>query len=360
MKVLDLVAAYKALSSEERTLFWREMVGIVGTNQSDDNKSFEIASTVSDYRFSDGVACPHCKSETFIRHGKTKDGVQRYLCRDCGRTFTAVTNTLLSYTHKEIGVWEKYVHCMMDGMTLRKSAEECGISLRASFFWRHKILDCLRNMQDKVRIDGVVEADETFFPLSFKGNHSKSRFNMPRKAHKRGGMSKDVKVCVPSAVNRIGLSVAKVGNLGTPSVESVEGVLSSHLVPNSILCTDGNVLYNRINSDIGFKKHVRIVGGKGKQGVYSIARVNAYHGKLKTWMQRFHGVATKYLNNYLVWNNQVNWANVTRDEKYRTMLTFAIGTLANRNYDAIRKRAPIPTIYGPVSFILSKNNNNLS
>jgi hypothetical protein len=29
--------------------------------------------------------------------------------------------------------------------------------------------------------------------------------------------------------------------------------------------------------------------------------VNAYHGRLKGWMARFHGVATKYLPNYLGW-----------------------------------------------------------
>lgn len=45
----------------------------------------------------------------------------------------------------------------------------------------------LQNMQNSVELNGVVEADETFFALSFKGNHKKSTtFTMPRKAHKRG------------------------------------------------------------------------------------------------------------------------------------------------------------------------------
>jgi hypothetical protein len=29
--------------------------------------------------------------------------------------------------------------------------------------------------------------------------------------------------------------------------------------------------------------------------------VNAYHGRRKGWMARFHGVATKYLPSYLGW-----------------------------------------------------------
>ncbi|MFZ2452680.1 MAG: IS1595 family transposase, partial [Methylovulum miyakonense] len=36
-------------------------------------------------------------------------------------------------------------------------------------------------------------------------------------------------------------------------------------------------------------------------GVYHIQNVNAYDSRLKTWMRRFHGVATKYLENYLGW-----------------------------------------------------------
>ena len=50
-------------------------------------------------------------------------------------------------------------------------------------------------------VDGVVEMDETFIPLSYKGNHKKSSFVMPRPSHKRGkqikkrGISND-QVCI--------------------------------------------------------------------------------------------------------------------------------------------------------------------
>ncbi len=37
------------------------------------------------------------------------------------------------------------------------------------------------------------------------------------------------------------------------------------------------------------------------KGLYNIQNVNNYHRRLKGWIQRFNGVATKYLNNYLAW-----------------------------------------------------------
>lgn len=56
-------------------------------------------------------------------------------------------------------------------------------------------------------VDGVVEMDETFVAESFKGNHKKSGFSMPRKIHKRGkeikkrGISNE-QICVATAIDR--------------------------------------------------------------------------------------------------------------------------------------------------------------
>lgn len=36
-------------------------------------------------------------------------------------------------------------------------------------------------------------------------------------------------------------------------------------------------------------------------GAFHIQNVNAYDSRLKSWMIPFHGVATKYLTNYLGW-----------------------------------------------------------
>ena len=105
----------------------------------------------------------------------------------------------MSGTRKDLSVWEKYIDCMMNGLSIRKTAVACGIHRNTAFLWRHKILDALQNMADDVTLEGIIEADETFFAISYKGNHNKSKaFAMPRKAHKRGhsthirGLSSDL------------------------------------------------------------------------------------------------------------------------------------------------------------------------
>ncbi len=51
-------------------------------------------------------------------------------------------------------------------------------------------------------------------------------------------------------------------------------------------------------------KHYRIKSNSGKhviKGLYHIQNVNAIHSRLKQCIDRFEGVASKYLDNYLAW-----------------------------------------------------------
>lgn len=52
----------------------------------------------------------------------------------------------------------------------------------------------------------------------------------------------------------------------------------------------------RKNKD-GFKSD----GKERVKGLYHIQNVNNYHSRLKGWIQRFNGVATKYFDHYLSW-----------------------------------------------------------
>jgi len=40
--------------------------------------------------------------------------------------------------------------------------------------------------------------------------------------------------------------------------------------------------------------------------IYPIQTVNAYDSRLKQWMKKFHGVATRYLGSYLGWHSMMN------------------------------------------------------
>lgn len=295
--LIDLKKAIKSLSPSEK----RELLEAL----EHDSQSSMVE--VEEQRFSEGIYCPHCGSvEQFQKFG-FRNGVQRYRCKDCGRIFTATSDSILSGTHKELSVWEQYIQCLLDGLSIRKTAEICGISVRTSFTWRHKILDALSSRSEReITVKGVIEADETFFRVSFKGSR-----NLPegRKPHHRGekasmrGLSKE-QVCVPCAMDRNNSVLSKVCNLGKINTKQITAFYEGKVLSGAIFVTDSEKSYKPFATAKEYKL-IQIERGKHKNGIYHINHINAYHNNLKNFMDKFRGVATKYLNNYLVWNNSI-------------------------------------------------------
>ena len=56
-----------------------------------------------------------------------------------------------------------------------------------------------------------------------------------------------------------------------------------------------------------------------------INNVNAYHGRLKEWMRRFHGVATANLPSYLSWRRTIEAFGETRTQGKWIMAAAGIG-----------------------------------
>lgn len=268
--------------------------------------------------------CPHCNSTSFKKNG-TKNKAQRYLCKDCNKTFTDTNNTILFSGKKDIEVWKKYIHCLLEKHSLRKTAQICNISLPTAFAWRHKILDTLQTMMNEVELNGIVEADETFFPLSFKGNHK--NFSLPRLAKKRGGsasrrgLSRE-QVCIPCIVNHNGLSVARISNLGKPRLADLQKVINNNIAKESIFVTDSFRAYLKVSLDLNLN-HIRIPRNRHKLGTFNIQTINSYHSRLKAMITyNFRGVSTKHLNNYLVYHNFVNFAKEPQKEKEVILFDF--------------------------------------
>jgi len=255
-------------------------------------------------QFDEGFKCPHCKSINAIKHGKSK-GKQRYKCKDCTKTFSDTTLTPFAYSKKDLSKWRDYAEYMMDGYSLRKIASLLEINLNTAFLWRHKILDAIR-LNGRDYLSGIVEADETLFLESFKGNHSKSKhFSMPRPSRKRGGKAtfrgiSSEQICVLFAMDRNSNIIGEPACKGRISSEKISKILSGHISYSSILCTDKHRSY------VGFAKKLgldlkQVKSASKVNGIYHIQHINSLHGRLKGWIADFKGVSTKYLVNYMYW-----------------------------------------------------------
>lgn len=322
---------------------------------------------VANKRFSGGYVCPKCGCTHIVRNGHRADGKQRYLCRDCQSSFISTTESLSYYSTKDVDKWRKYVSCMMLGLSVRKTAQICNIHKNTAFRWRHKILDSLQGMADSVTLKGIIEADEKFFPVSYKGNHkNRTDFVMPRQAHHRGndhekeeeiqedgtikfvkkknkrGLSED-KVCVPCAINREGLTIAKVAKLGKVSKEALEKTFENKIEEKSTICTDKEKSYREFSIE---KKCdlVQLNGNQVKKGIYHIQHINSYHSILESFMYSFKGVSTKYLNNYLIWNNIVNHGDTNVKQRENDFFEYVITSKFTETNEELSKRPALPLL----------------
>ena len=255
------------------------------------------ATAVIEGRGSAGTLCPHCRSERVRRHGQA-NGLQRYRCVECRRTFNALSGTPLSGLHKREH-WLGQAEALRDARPLRTVAKELGIHVGTAHRWRHRFLACPQAAMPAALV-GIAEVDETMFLLSFKGQRT-----LPRQARKRGGKAakrglSHEQVPVLVARDRAGVTADCV--LKSTDAATLAKALKPFVPVDLVLCSDGSAALAAAARQLGVEHHaINLSAGIRVDGAWHIQNVNAYHSRLKTWVRKFNGVATRYLANYLGW-----------------------------------------------------------
>ena len=73
--------------------------------------------------------CPYCGSIHVSKNGKTKTGIQKFICVDCHKSHSSTTSTVLFSTKKSYEDWVKFIKCELANWTLKETAEEIGICI---------------------------------------------------------------------------------------------------------------------------------------------------------------------------------------------------------------------------------------
>ncbi len=296
----------------------------------------EVVNELRETRFNKGLICPYCSGEEIVRHGKYK-GRQRYKCKNCEKTFNNFVQTPF-YRTKHLEKWLLFIECMLEGKSLRVTASIVGLSVVTVFYWRHKILNALK--QDEIDgFEGIVEIDETYFLYSEKGKKQTNR--KPRKRggkSKYRGISKD-QVCVVVARDRTKNTIAKVGCMGRIEKPKLDEVIGDYISQDNIICTDKWRAYKTYCKEKGIKLYQLKPGDTGRviKGIYHIQNVNSFHSRLKKFINKFKGISSKYLDNYLSWYNFLD--SIGHENTVNNIKEFLVKICLyqiNDTYDSIR------------------------
>lgn len=239
----------------------------------------DISSFSLEQTFINSRECPHCGSHHVLSNGNYK-GRKRYLCKACGKSYNDLTSTPFSGIH-DLNKIMKYLNCMISGSSIRKAAGIVNVSNTTSFNWRHKLLNGL-NILPSPKMKNVKEMMELKLPYSHKGQKS----ILTERQRK-------VQISALFICDRTGKldsdSITLSQRTRNPLFDRISEMSNEH---TDLICPTN--FCNIIDSS---KTNI-----KTTNSIYTKPNlINQIITLWQAWMKRFHGVASKYLSNYLHW-----------------------------------------------------------
>src|SRR5512134_2986391 len=143
------IEAIDALSGAQR----KEVQAILAGRSSE----AEVIAALEGRLVADRV-CPLCQRQGAVCRGRA-NGLRRFSCAGCGKTFNALTGTALANLHYK-GRWYDFARSLSAGESVRKSAARCDVAVSTAFRWRHRFLRAIKT--DTAPLGGIVEADEAY------------------------------------------------------------------------------------------------------------------------------------------------------------------------------------------------------
>lgn len=294
-KLADILTDVERLTVADRL----KLASIIMENSQPVNSQYEdLLSTRTN-----GILCPTCNNRGY-KNGTVR-GVQRYKCKICNASFGDTSGTVIAFSQKDLDLWVEYLKLFVRGLSVKTITRELGISKTTVYSWRIKILEKIKASMPEITLEGIVEADETYVPESFKGNHTGDGFKIPRRSRSRGkevslrGISRQ-QVSIVCATDRSNNATMKITGRGrineTDLTEAFDGVLAS----NATLCTDKHPSYRAYarENNITLKQ---VDTSQTLNGIYHIQHINSFHSRFKKFMRKFNGASTKHLDLYLAW-----------------------------------------------------------
>lgn len=212
-----------------------------------------------------------------------------------------MTGTPLARTRR-IDQWALYLACMGESRTIRDSAARASIHTTTAFRWRHRLLDEARAC-DTDTLSGWIEIGVATFRYSEKGSRSKSREPRPRAWYVRGD---DVNVII--ACDRSDVVVTEAtGRSPTRRLHSREVARAlDGRIDDSAMLLAAEGPFGGV-ATYAARRRLRCVDTRPRAWRRSPPLAHTwttynYRLRLIAWIERFRGVATKYLPNYLMWH----------------------------------------------------------
>lgn len=190
-------------------------------------------------------ACPRCRSTSIEGKGLDPNGIRRWRCLSCKRTFGPATATIFEGRKIPAADWTEFLLELFSFESINAMTRANRRSVTTFPYWRAKLFAVLKDVQCATVLSGVVQIDETLYPLAAKDQPLK-----PDGTKMRGGYSKS-KICIGVGCDSKGISVFKREGLGKTSGVKTMEAFGAHIAPGSKLVHDMESAHNKLVRELG-------------------------------------------------------------------------------------------------------------
>jgi len=255
------------------------------------------ANLLAQIRWRNGVYCPRCRGESVIRYGSYRV-FQRYLCKDCDRTFNDQTGTVFGHSAVALRKWFLAVYTYIRFNTsLRQLDVEIDVSYKTIYRRVQRFLRALDAPQ--FQLEGPVEIDEFYVKAGRKGRErdgpSRSRALSTRG---RGTYTED-KPPVFILVDR-GSGDRHVIPAKAATESTIRLLLADCQQESLTVYTDGFRAYEPLDEDDTFTREYVVHGdGEYVDGDVHVNTCESHASLARRWLSPHRGVSKDRLTPYL-------------------------------------------------------------